>query len=220
MALKHKILHGVSFLAYCVALFTIHNLIDPHNTIQLISSYIFAFVPLILFFKNSSGLKAWHLLTIGLVLRFLVFAPPSLSDDYYRYYWDGLLVINNVNPYSILPKQVNLAFEPMVAFNDTLYNALNSPEYYSVYPPFLQLIFAFAAYVGGSLLGFVIMYKSISIAFEIAIFYLLKQLLKQQKLPLKNLILYWLNPLIIIELTGNMHSEIFMLLFTLWAFYL
>jgi hypothetical protein len=33
----------------------------------------------------------------------LLFAVPALSDDFYRFVWDGRLLFNGINPYTILP---------------------------------------------------------------------------------------------------------------------
>ena len=55
---------------------------------------------------------------------------------------------------------------------------------------------------------------------EIGSIFLIAKLLKHYQLPAKNILLYALNPLVILELTGNLHFEAFMILFTLLAIYL
>ena len=52
---------------------------------------------------------------------------------------------------------------------------------------------------------------------DIIIFFLLKKLLTRNDLPVNRLLIYALNPLIIIEYTGNLHFEGLMILFLLAA---
>jgi uncharacterized membrane protein len=49
---------------------------------------------------------------------------------------------------------------------------------------------------------------------------MLKELLLYFKLPPKKIVWYALNPLIILELTGNLHFEVFAIFFLLASFYL
>src|SRR5688572_26706121 len=47
--------------------------------------------------------RRWNLgiiIAAGLLFRATIFfAPPSLSDDIYRYLWDGRVQLSGVNPY-------------------------------------------------------------------------------------------------------------------------
>ncbi|WP_412067644.1 hypothetical protein [Rubrivirga sp. IMCC43871] len=66
---------------------------------------------------------------------------PVLSDDGYRYLWDGQLVLEGVSPYAMRPSDPSLADRRAGA----LLERMNSPDYYSVYPPASQAVFAIAA---------------------------------------------------------------------------
>ncbi|MDQ2794026.1 MAG: hypothetical protein M3Y12_08465, partial [Bacteroidota bacterium] len=89
----------------------------------------------------------------ALVFRLLWLpAQPALSDDVYRFRWDGLLVAHGVNPFRFRPDEL-IADGARTALPDPaarartlpelqqLYRRLNSPHYYSVYPPVCQAIF-------------------------------------------------------------------------------
>lgn len=64
----------------------------------------------------------------------LVGSVPLLSNDIYRFLWDGLRWLDGANAYVGTPTQVITIFarDPSYA---NLYPLLNSPDYYSVYPP-------------------------------------------------------------------------------------
>ena len=67
---------------------------------------------------------------------------PVLSDDGYRYVWDGRRVVEaRASPYANRPSEV-------AGMDGALYARLNSKGYYSVYPPVSQGVFATAAWVG------------------------------------------------------------------------
>ena len=63
--------------------------------------------------------------------------PPSLSDDAYRYVWDGLVQQNGINPYRLAPEDVT--FNELQ--QDITFTELNSKAHVSVYPPVSQLVF-------------------------------------------------------------------------------
>ncbi len=62
-------------------------------------------------------------------------------------------------------------------------------------------------------MGSVIVMRLLLILSEIGLFFILKKLLKEFELPLSRIGWYFLNPLVIIELSGNLHWEGVMLFF-------
>ena len=151
----------------------------------------------------------------GAFLLRLAFLPllPGLSDDLYRYVWDGWLQMEGINPYRHVPKSSALA-----GFQDSLlFEKLNSPSYYSVYPPLTQVAFA----VGGGLyttLGWPAAYfglKGLFVAVEFGGVVLLSRLTAA-----RNLLLYAWNPLVLLETAGQGHTEALLvtcLLGLVWA---
>lgn len=172
----------------------------------------------------------WALLGITVRVLFLP-AIPNLSQDFYRFIWDGRLLILGINPYVFTPGQ--LANGSQIAQDlislDTIPNAkaliqgmgnLNA-SHYSNYPPINQLCFALAAlFAKNSILGSVIGLRILIIGADIGILYFGKKLLERLKMPVKNIFWYFLNPFIVIELTGNLHFEAVMLFFVIWSLYL
>ncbi|MEM7035372.1 MAG: polyprenol phosphomannose-dependent alpha 1,6 mannosyltransferase MptB, partial [Bacteroidota bacterium] len=159
----------------------------------------------------------------GVVFRIaLIFALPNLSDDFYRFVWDGRLMNMGLDPFKELPSEFLDRIGPEAAERwCELYDWMNSKQYYSVYPPVLQTVFAGATALGkGALLESIIWMKVTIVIAEIGTMYLLDKLLRRLNLPRKALLLYALNPLVIIELTGNLHFEAFMIVFLLAAIWM
>jgi len=160
-------------------------------------------------------------LAIGLRLVFLL-AIPNLSQDFYRFIWDGRLILSGLNPYLTTPNdlmgsqpdlfpQMKMLFEGMGAL---------SAGHYSNYPPIHQLPFIIAAMLfKHSILGSVVVLRLILIAADLGILFFGKKLLRKLHLPTRNIYWFILNPLVIIELTGNLHFEGLMLLFFIMALY-
>ena len=151
----------------------------------------------------------------------LLFAWPNLSDDYYRFIWDGRLLVHGINPYLVLP--ADFIQSPQAAgagLTEDLYRQLNSSRYYTVYPPVNQAIFAVAAGLfPRSLLGSVVVMRLFILLAEAGTIYLLIRFTRKLQLPKSAVLRYALNPLVIVELTGNLHFEAVMIFFCLAALY-
>lgn len=156
---------------------------------------------------------------VGIFFRLLLlFSIPALSDDFYRFVWDGRLLINELNPYTILPSEFIQSpdFQKIIG-DKSIFQHLNSPNYYTVYPPLNQFIFAISAWLSqGSLFGNVVWLRIFILLAETSTIFLLQKSFIQTK---QSFTLYALNPLIIIELTGNLHFESVVIFFLLASLY-
>lgn len=166
--------------------------------------------------KNNTVFLA----TAAVLFRLIfLFAIPNLSQDFYRFLWDGHLLLQGWNPYISIPNEM-IGANPFEAAQE-LYTGMGalSAGNPTNYPPLNQLFFAIAALVGGkSIMGGVIALRLLIIGADAGIFYFGKKLLRRLDLPENRIFWYLLNPFIIIELTGNLHFEgvmIFFLLLTL-----
>lgn len=154
----------------------------------------------------------------------LLFALPNLSDDFYRFNWDGRLLINDISPFAALPIHfIDGTYTDFIPSNINigLYEKLNSPAYFTIYPPVCQFVFWIACLLfPNDLYGATVVMKVCMLLFEIGSVYLLYRMVKAFGGNVKKVILYALNPLVIVELTGNLHFEAAMIFFTLLAFWL
>lgn len=197
--------------------------VDRAQSLILIPVYLalfFCSYPLI--FKSYS-LK--QILGIGILFRLIfLLSTPLLSQDFFRFLWDGMLLSNGLNPYEATPDLLNQT-APLFStpFSQELYKGMGalSAEHYSNYPPINQLGFYLASLIGGnSILANIISIRVLLILSDLGIFWFGIKLLDYLNRSKKRIGLYFLNPLIIVELTGNLHWEGFMVFFFIFGLYL
>ncbi|GMQ32283.1 DUF2029 domain-containing protein [Algoriphagus taiwanensis] len=173
-----------------------------------------------LFFLSEEKVNFRQILLVGLLLRFAVlWFVPNWSDDYVRFLWDGELLKLSQNPYTLTPREWQEAnINPENAYENQLFENLNSPDYYSVYPPLNQAVFWLGAVASqGFVWNGILAIRLILILGEIGVFLLLWRLLAAFQLPQKQIFWYWFNPLAVMEIAGNLHFEGLVLLFLLAA---
>ena len=197
--------------------------VDRAQSLILIPLYLslfFCSYPLI--FKSYS-LK--QILGIGILFRLIfLLSTPLLSQDFFRFLWDGMLLSNGLNPYEATPDLLNQT-APLFStpFSQELYKGMGalSAEHYSNYPPINQLGFYLASLIGGnSILANIISIRVLLILSDLGIFWFGIKLLDYLNRSKKRIGLYFLNPLIIVELTGNLHWEGLMVFFFIFGLYL
>ena len=203
---------GVSYLGYGV---------DRTDLYSFLPAFGLAFLGYFaIIFRPPIG-RFVPYLAVGIVLRvLLVFAFPLLSDDVYRFIWDGQLIVTGHNPFLHLPGYYLEEGQRVAGLTPELFARLNSPDYHTIYPPVAQGIFTVAAWLSPrSWYGAAVVMKLFLLLAELGTLWLLYRLLLHFGLPPARLLLYWLNPLVIVEIVGNLHFEgamIFFLLGSLW----
>lgn len=166
--------------------------------------YFLPFIPFLFLMRNASALS-WKELTIAAILirTGLLWSTPNLSDDLYRFQWDGRLQDLGISAYAQAPEDI-MAGNPDDPVLQQLFPHLNSPEYYSIYPPGAQGLFWLSMQ---DVPHSVFWLKCMMLILEVLTLYLLPHLLTLMgKLP-QQTGWYALNPLVLIELSGNIHLE-------------
>jgi alpha-1,6-mannosyltransferase len=190
--------------------------------VQLFGLYSALFV--VYFFLINTLKNAREIIFTGVFFRLLLlFSIPALSDDFYRFIWDGRLLFNGFNPYTILPSDFIQSADYQIVITDkTIFNKLNSPNYYTVYPPLNQFIFGISAALSqGNLFGNILLLRTFILLAEIGLLALMKQsnaIFNEDGREVA-LGLYAFNPLIILEFTGNLHFEGVMIFFFVMALF-
>lgn len=190
-------------------------------TLFLVYAILFAmFLRLTEHLKNN--LKA--LAIIALMFRLLCLVSlPNLSQDFYRYIWDGRLIAHGFNPYLFTPQSFIESHPDLISQSNRLIEGMGplSAANFSNYPPLHQFLFLVSAWIApNSILGSVVVMRLIIIFADIGVFYVGVKLLDYLKLPVYTIFLYLLNPFVIIEFAGNLHFEGVMIFFLLVGLYL
>ncbi|MDT0632672.1 methyltransferase domain-containing protein [Rubrivirga sp. S365] len=151
-------------------------------------------------------LRTWRpspfaVIAISFALRAAVFPlNPALSDDGYRYLWDGMVQVGEgTSPYRFRPSDPALAHH----HEDAAYRRMNSPDYFSVYPPLSQAVFAAAGAVYGA--GWRASWwvlKALIVAAEMVGVVCLIRVVGARAAAL-----YAWHPLAVIEVAGQGHTE-------------
>ncbi len=203
-------------MALCVIL--LGYVIQRSTFFPLLLSYGAFFVAYILIFGSArSTHDIRYYMLFGIALRLLLLpAFPMLSDDVYRFIWDGRLLLHGWNPFDHLPGYFIDNQILTTRLTPELYALLNSKTYYTIYPPVLQGVFALSAWCfPDSIYGAALAMKSTLLAADAGSIFLLDRLLQRLNIPRRYVLLYALNPLVIIEIAGNLHFEGLMIFFLL-----
>ncbi len=211
------ILLSITLFAYLVIGFAFPR----YETSLLLLSYsiLFGIYCWIIFTLKKGQIQFWFY--AALLFRFsLLFSPPTLSDDFYRFIWDGRLLASGYHPFAHIPSYYIQNKISIPGIEEALFVNLNSKDYFTVYPPVAQFIFWISAKCSSSIYGSLVIIKVIIFVCEIGSIVLLQKLLNHFKLPATRLFVYALNPLVILELTGNAHLEGVMIFFLLLSLYL
>ena len=193
--------------------------IGRFETIPLLLTYAFLFGLYVWIIKYSEEDKIQFWIFTAVIFRLgLLLSIPNLSDDVFRFIWDGRLLAAGYHPFSELP--AHYLQQGIPGIDQALYDKLNSQAYFTIYPPLAQFVFWIAASLSpNSITGSIVIMRCLIIASEVGSIYLLRKLLTKFHLPEKDVLIYAINPLVILELTGNLHFEaivIFFLLLSLW----
>ncbi|WP_419949947.1 glycosyltransferase 87 family protein [Candidatus Palauibacter sp.] len=133
----------------------------------------------------------------GLALRVGVLpAAPLLSEDIYRFMWDGWVQRHGVNPYVHAPSSPALA-----ELRTEWWPLINHADVPTIYPPGAQLVFALLAWAGPAWLVF----KLAWLAADLAVAWLIHRLSRDRG-PLPLLLWLW-SPLVIVEVAWNGHLD-------------
>jgi hypothetical protein len=183
---------------------------QPSTVVIGLAACFIPYLGVIAFSRSVGSPRALNLIAVLSALTFggaLLFAPPLLSDDLYRYLWEGRLWLEGVNPYRLSPDDLTLA-----PLRDDLWSKVNNKSLGSIYPPLSQLWFVAAAWLGGTVWT-VKLLALLAHVFSVAV---LARVSTSSKAPLA----LALNPLLLSEGALNGHFDILCglaLLVAAWA---
>lgn len=137
---------------------------------------------------------------VAALLRLTVLhRPPELSDDLWRYVWDGRVTLAGVNPYAHAPSDTALA-----ALRDgVVHPRVNHPALRTIYPPFAQAGFALSQRLSPGWPGM----KAWIVLNDLALVWALAAWCRRRGGSAWPAIAYAWNPLFVIEYAGSGHLE-------------
>ena len=173
----------------------------PRFILIYLALFLF-YINTILLAQNQDNFKTPFIIIIvifAVAFRLcLLTSAPTLSNDIYRYIWDGKILANGINPYEHAPSSPQLQY-----LQDKDFKKMDHRDIHTSYPPFAEAVFA-AAY---SLSPHPDALKVIFLLFDLAIMALIFLILKSLKKNTMNIIIYAWSPLAVIEVSASGHLD-------------
>lgn len=200
----------VAVLLYLFAEIALLFLTPRNETVQLLTVYFALCGAYLVLYQEVRSIQSAAFL--GVMFRIIAWlAFPTLSDDLYRFIWDGAVTLEGVSPYAFTPSEFfkNNLHSPF----EQIFPMVNSSAYYSVYPTVIQVISAFGALASNDIYLSSLVIKLPLLLAEIATIWMLPKVLLNFNISPKYSVLYMLNPLLIVDVLGNAHFEALMIFF-------
>ncbi len=146
-----------------------------------------------------AGGRAWFLFFIIALIGPRWFALNLYtSDDIPRYIWEGKILLNGYNPYAVPPDDPRL--EP---YRDEIYPKINHPDMPAIYPPLSQYMFAALSLATERVEG----YRLFLLLIEMLSIIMMFRWVLQLGLPRDRVLIYALNPLVVLGIAGHGHLD-------------
>ncbi len=186
-------------------------------------------------YKRPPGKAAFAALLVagGLMRLMWIGSTPIYEDDFYRYFFDGEMVANGLNPYMHTPADaLPDHFSPLGAHllpadqetpdptEITLkqigearqVNRVAYPYIRTIYPPVSQVFFLVHHYLASWSLD---AWRMMLFAIDLVSLFLLCRLVQVYGRPVGMTMIFWLNPLVITETMNAGHMDALLLPFLL-----
>lgn len=184
-----------------------------------------------LFFKIEKGCtkksSLWIILFFSVLFRVIVLPGELIHEnDIYRYLWDGKTLTHRVNPYKYAPadllmveeeegRQVEVLIQQRKA-NPRFFERIGHPEVPTIYPPLMQVLFAFSVWIKGDSILFM---KFLFVLFDVGVIWLIVKFLKYFKKDPCLCLLYGWSPLVLKEFANSGHYDAVAVFFALLGLY-
>lgn len=158
--------------------------------------------------RYKSGPLALFVILGATVAFRLFFLPlsPTLSEDVYRYQWEGRIVRAHLNPYTVYPAMPALRWA-----QDPRHPIETGETTPTLYPPVAEAVFSWVRTIAG--------YKRLFTAFDLATVALLLFILSAADRPLQHVLIYAWNPAVLIAFALSGHNDSLAILALLAAIY-
>jgi alpha-1,6-mannosyltransferase len=157
---------------------------------------------------KSVPLALFVILGATVVFR-LFFLPlsPTLSEDLYRYQWEGRVMRAHLNPYTVYPAMPGLSWA-----QDSDHPVETGKTTPTLYPPVSELVFSSIHTITG--------YKRLFTALDLATVALLLVILSAADRPLQHVLIYAWNPAVLTAFSLSGHNDSLAIVTLLGAIFL
>jgi hypothetical protein len=164
-----------------------------------------------LLWRRARRIDVVVVLAVALAARLVLVADaPTLSDDAYRFVWDGRVQAHGINPYDFAPADRRLTTLRDLA----VFTRVNRPYVHTLYPPGNEI--AYVA-VNAGLGDGISRLKVAFLALEAVAVALLLAMLSRANVSAGRVALYAWHPLAVVEIAASAQPEALLLVPTLLA---
>ena len=148
--------------------------------------------------RRADG-STYFILSAAFVFRLtLWWSPATLSDDIFRYVWDGQVQLAGINPYLYAPSAPEVAH-----LHEALSQSVNHADISTVYPPLAQIFFRAVCTLNPTPAAM----KLALLLCDWGLCLLLAHSLVRRGQDPRRVLLYAWNPLPLIEVAGSGHID-------------
>ncbi|MEE2874329.1 MAG: hypothetical protein VX893_15620 [Candidatus Latescibacterota bacterium] len=148
--------------------------------------------------RRADG-STYFILGAALLFRLtLWWSPATLSDDIFRYVWDGQVQLAGINPYLYPPSAPEVAH-----LREALWQSVNHADISTVYPPLAQIFFRAVCTLNPTPAAM----KLALLLCDWGLCLLLARSLVRRGQDPRRVLLYAWNPLPLIEVAGSGHID-------------
>jgi hypothetical protein len=215
---RFALLSGCGAVLLALTLFGLHRQslddLDGFVAVALVQAAVFFLAVWLARPVRSSRAGLILIFAVAAAMRLAALVSPQyLSDDIYRYIWDGRVAGAGINPYRYIPTDPHLA-----GLRDTtVFPEINRSTYApTIYPPAAQAVFFAVTRISESVTAM----KAAMVGFEAVAMLLLLRLLIGAGLPNTRLLIYAWHPLPVWEFAGSGHIDavlVVLVVLALWA---
>jgi alpha-1,6-mannosyltransferase len=159
----------------------------------------------------TSGRAVATILLVAVAMRCLLLPGTPVSNDLFRYIWNGRVQAAGINPYLHIPNA-----EVLTPLRDAaIYPYINRADYApTIYPPASQIVFYLVTRISEAPIAM----KAAMLAFEALAVWAMLRLLALRGLPRSRILLYAWHPLPLWEFARSGHVDVVAIAFLLLAF--
>ncbi len=152
---------------------------------------------------DKPAMPCWLIIAAAIGLR-LAFLDYPLSDDVFRYAWEGMIQNRGINPYIAGPASMAAEFAA-----DPIFKHINHPDVSAIYPPVSMLFCRMVAALSYSPFAF----KIAAIILDCSTVMVLAGLTSLWRKPAHYLIIYAWHPLVLFSGAGEGHIDMLHIFF-------